>query len=103
MKKQPEVKVKQLWNAVLNPKATKMGRLVYREGGKRCATDLLPLDPEHETYYYTKYCFGKKDENGRLYTLIGNKWKYGGPFRTYYFDAQYDCREIDYILEPDEK
>lgn len=79
----------------------KMGRLVYREGGKRCETDLVPLDPGHETYYYTKYCFGKKDENGSLHTLIGNEWRYGGPFRSYYFDAQYDYWEVDYILELD--
>lgn len=79
----------------------KMGRLVYWQGGKRCETDLLPLDPGHETYYYTKYCFGKKDENGRLHTLIGNEWRYGGPFMSYYFDAQYDYWEVDYILEPD--
>ncbi len=78
-----------------------MGRLVYREDGKYCHTDLLPLIPGCETYYYTKYCFGKKDENGRLHTLIGNEWRYGGPFMSYYFDAQYDYWEVDYILEPD--
>lgn len=77
----------------------RMGRLVYWEDGKRCTTDPLVLDPGCETYYYTKYCFGKKDADGRLHTLVGNEWRYGGPFRAYYFDAQYDCWEVDYILE----
>jgi hypothetical protein len=79
----------------------RMGRLVYWEGGRRCQTDLLLLDPDCETYYYTKYCFGKKDADGRLHTLVGNEWRYGGPFRSYYFDAQYDYWEVDCILEPE--
>lgn len=78
----------------------RLGRLIYRENGKLCQTDLLPLIPRCETYYYTKYCFGKKDANGRLYTLVGNEWRYGGQFMSYYFDAQYDYWEVDYILEP---
>lgn len=81
----------------------RMGRLIYWEGGRRCQTDPLLLDPDCETYYYTKYCFGKKDAKGRLHTLVGNEWRYGGPFRSYYFDAQYDYWEVDYILEPEDK
>lgn len=82
------------------PEPPRMGRLIYREDGEYCQTDLLPLDPEHETYYYTKYCLGKMDANKRLYTLVGNEWIRGGAFMSYYFDAQYDYWEIDYILEP---
>lgn len=95
------------WEAVKpepeEPRPLRIGRLLYWENGMRCQTEPLPLDPGHETYYYTKYCFGKQDAKGRLHTLIGNEWRYGGPFRTYYFDAQYDCQEVDYILEPEKK
>lgn len=82
------------------PPIPQIGRLLYWQNGKRCQTDPLPLLPGLETYYYTKYCFGKKDANGRLHTLVGNEWQYGGPFRSYYFDAQYDCLEVDYVLDP---
>lgn len=98
---EPKKEIQEAANPVLEKsQARQMGRLVYREDGKYCQTDPLPLVPGCETYYYTKYCFGKKDANGRLYTLVGNEWRYGGPFMSYYFDAQYDYWEVDYILEP---
>lgn len=101
-KKEPEEEMQEAEKPVREEVRTpKMGRLVYRENGRQCLTDLLPLDPEHETYYYNKYCLGKRDEHGRLHTLIGNEWRYGGPFISYYYDAQYDYWEADYILEPD--